>query len=171
MLIKNPTPGGIHFGFEGVSIFDWKNEKSVWDNSGCITFDGKCTLGQGTRIANKGNLYFGEGSRMTANSSIICYKSILFGRDSLISWNCRFMDTDFHKIYDDHKKRTNGDQEIIIGEHVWIGSESLVLKGTQIARDNVIASNSFLSKTKIDETNVIAGSFGKILKRNITWEP
>lgn len=171
VYVKHPTPAGVHIGFEGVSIFDWKNQKSIWDNCGSVSFEGKATLGQGIRIANKGKLYFGEGSRITANSSIVCYKSISFGKDSLVSWNCIFMDTDFHKIYDGQKMRVNEDREIIVGDCVWIGSESLILKGTQIAKDNVIAADTVLSGTKISENNVIAGSFGKILRRDITWEP
>ena len=69
------------------------------------------------------------------------------------------------------ESRTNQDREIVVGDHVWIGSESLILKGTQIAKDNVVAANSILSGTKINENNVIVGSFGKVLKRNVTWEP
>ena len=136
-----------------------------------MNFGGKATLGQGTRIANKGILYFGDDFRITANSSVICYKSISFGKDCLVSWNCRFMDTDFHKIFDAQKQRTNQDSEIVVEDHVWIGSESLILKGTQIAKDNVVAANSILSGTKINENSVVVGSFGKALKRNVTWKP
>ena len=165
VCVEHPTPGGIHIGFEGASIFDWKAEKFIWDNSGIVSFCGKATLGQGIRIANKGKLYFGDGLRITANSSIICYRNISFGKDSLVSWNCRFMDTDFHKIYDEQMQRTNQDSEIIAGDNVWIGSESLILKRSQIERDNVIAANSILSGTKINENNVGASSFGKIIKK------
>lgn len=171
VFVEHPAFGGIHFGFESVSIFDYKAEKSIWDNCGTVNFDGKATLGQGVRIANKGKLSFKDGSGISANTSIICYKSISFGKDSLISWNCKFMDTDFHKVFDMWNQRTNQDREIVVGDHVWIGSESLILKGTQIAKDNVVAANSILSGTKINENNVIVGSFGKVLKRNVTWEP
>ena len=81
------------------------------------------------------------------------------------------MDTDFHKILDKQEQRTNEDKAIIVEDHVWIGSESKILKGTQIARDNVVAANSVLSGTIIRDNNVIVGSFGKILRRDITWKP
>lgn len=71
----------IHLGFSGVSIFDYNNERSIWDNEGGkILFEGQATLGQGTRISNHGKIYFGTNFRITANSSIICYEKIHFGK-------------------------------------------------------------------------------------------
>lgn len=162
----------IHLGFSGVSIFDYNNERSIWDNEGGkILFEGQATLGQGTRISNHGKIYFGTNFRITANSSIICYEKIHFGKDCLISWNCEIMDTDFHKIKDRENEQTNKNREIYIGNHCWIGSRSLILKGVRIPTGCVIAAGSTVSAYKEGRECCIIGSNGKILREDIYWEP
>lgn len=168
VIIANPRSFGIHFGFSGVSIFDEKYQKSIWDNEGNVYFNSFATLGEGTRISNKGELRFGKGFRLTADSYIICYKKIEFGDDSLVSWNCSFMDTDFHKIMDADEHIINNDSPIRIGDRVWIANGVSILKGTHIKDDVVIAAGSLISGKTID-SNVIACSSGKVLKSNIKW--
>ena len=165
VVIANCTsPGCIHIGFDGVSIFDVHHERAIWQNTGNITFEGSATLGQGTRISCKGNLKFGKRFRLTANSSIVCYDSIAFGDDSLISWNCSFMDTDIHKVLDVDGNIVNNNRPVRIGNRVWIGRNTTILKGTEIGSDNVVAAASVLTGQKIPESNQVIGSHGVILK-------
>ena len=42
------------------------------------------------------------------------------------------MDHDAHGIFDDQGNRTNIEKDIIIGNNVWIGSNSIVLRGSTI---------------------------------------
>lgn len=171
MNLVNYYPGCIHIGFDGVSIFDSKKDKFIWDNEGNISFNGKCTLGQGVRISNHGNLIFGNNVRITANSFIICYDKVEFKDDSLISWSCSIMDTDFHKILNKDENVANTNKPISIGKNVWIGQGTTILKGTEIGNNNVVASNSVLTGQKIKESNCIVGTKVKILKRDIYWKP
>lgn len=128
-------------------------------------------MGQGTRISCTGNLKFGKGFRLTANSSIVCYDSISFGDGALISWNCIFMDTNFHKILDASGIIVNNNRPIKIGNNVWIGSNTTILKGTEIGQNNVVAAASVLSGQKILVSNQVVGSQGIILKEKISWNP
>ena len=104
-------------------------------NNGTIRCKGKVYLGVGTRISNGGTLVFGNNFRITADSSIICGKSIIFEDNVLISWGCQIMDTDLHKIFNiDTNQIINSHKEIYISEHCWICSGCKILKGVKIQK-------------------------------------
>lgn len=115
-----------------------------------------------------GELIFGENFGISAESHIVCSKKIQFGNDVLISWQCLIMDTDFHKVFS--KSEQNVDQSVCIGNHVWIGCRSTILKGTNIADNCVIAANSNVVRGTYDNHTIIAGNPAIIVKRDIEWE-
>lgn len=51
-------------------------DKSLWENSGEISFLGVANLEPGTRIVNSGKLEIGDNFCVNAASNIICYKKI-----------------------------------------------------------------------------------------------
>lgn len=169
--ISNPVFAGVHLGFSGVSIFDYKYQRSIWENKGKVKFISKATLGLGTRISNYGVIKFGNEFRVTANSYFICYKCIEFGDDCLISWDCAFMDTDLHKVQDQYGNIINGDKTIKFGNKVWVGTGSTILKGSSITNNVVIAAGSKITGQDCNIENSVVTSFGKIIKSDIRWNP
>lgn len=162
--------GMIKIGFGYVGIFDKNRARTILENSGKIIFHGTCSIGHGSKISvgKNGILTIGENFTITAESSIICFKSIIFGKRVLISWDCLIMDTDFHRIRADGKL-TNPDKPIQIGNNVWICCRNLILKGSKIPDGCVIAAGS-LTTGKFDEINcIIGGNPSKIFKSGITW--
>lgn len=118
------------------------------------------------------------GERVTINASTMqptiinaCYGTkIKIGQDSLLSNNIEIHSTDYHCIYDAAGKRINPDADIELGNHVWIGLGTKILKGTFIANNSMVGAGSIVSGN-IDEPNsMIAGVPAKIIKRNIRWE-
>lgn len=162
----------IRIGFGSVGIFDRNNSKSIWQNNGKIIFRGdKINIGHGSKISvnKKGTLIFGRNFCITAESQIVCSKYIDFGENVLMSWQCLVMDTDFHKIYKNNKIK-NLDEAIIIGNNVWIGCRNVILKGTKIANNCVIAANSTVVKNIEEESCIIAGNPAKVIEHNIDWK-
>jgi acetyltransferase-like isoleucine patch superfamily enzyme len=93
---------------------------------------------------------------------------LTIGNDCAISWNCQFLDEDYHEIQYEGKKEKNSNS-IKIGDRVWIGSNVSIHKGAVIPRGCVVASNSVV-KAVFDEENVlIAGNPAKVVKRSISW--
>ena len=82
------------------------------------------------------------------------------------------MDTDFHDIIDlDSRKVINPSKPIVIGNDVWIGCRSTILKGVNISDSTIISANTLLTKSH-NQNNCIIASQGKdirILKDNVTW--
>lgn len=168
--IEEPKIGCIKIGFPLVGIFDYKYERSLWENSGTIKFCSRASLNQGSRISNSGVLSFGDRFSISANSSIICTDKITFGDDVLISWDSLIMDTDFHGIFDvDTHEMLNHSSAIYIGDHTWICCRTTILKGTRIGCNNIVAAGSVITGHYENE-NAIICSNKKILKKNVNWK-
>ena len=160
----------VFIGFGNVGIFDQRRRRTILEIEGQLIFRGKAFIGHGSSICVKGIFIMGNNFKITAESKIICLKKIIFGDDCLISWDCLFMDTDFHQVYDFSNKKINDDREIIIGKNVWIGCRSLVLKGSMINDNSIISAQSKVNR-KFNETNVIiSGDPAEIVKKNINWK-
>ncbi|MDJ1471643.1 acyltransferase [Cytophagaceae bacterium DM2B3-1] len=134
-----------------------------------ITFD-NVSIGRGCRfdIGGKAIVKIGKGTYINPFTKVIIMHGLEIGEYCAISWDCQFLDEDFHEIQYEGKK--SSDSNIIhIGNKVWIGSNVAIYKGTTIPNGCVVASNSVV-KTKFEEENVlIAGNPAKIIKRNIYW--
>ena len=85
------------------------------------------------------------------------------GKNTLISWDCCIIDRDYHKIGPGEQKRP-----IHIGENVWIGCRSLILKGVTIGDGAIIAAGSVVTKD-VPPKAVVAGNPAKIVKENVEW--
>jgi len=163
-------PFMIKIGFGGVGIFDECRSRSIWEVSGEVTLNGRATIGHGSKICVTGKLYLGRNFAITAESTIVCFKRVVFGDDCLVSWDSLIMDTDFHGVTSIDGRPLNEDDEIIIGKKVWIGCRCLILKGSIVGDNSVIAAGTLLCK-KVDGKNVIIGGIpGVILKKEISWE-
>ncbi|MCC8041989.1 MAG: acyltransferase [Oscillospiraceae bacterium] len=153
-----------------MSIFSDRYERSTWVNSGTIIFDGKCNLGKGVRIScsKDAKIEFGNNFVNTAKMTLVCVKSVVFGDDCLVSWNVTIMDGDTHKILSPDGQVINESKPVFIKEKVWIGCESLILKGVTIEHDCVIAANSTITKN-CTNPNTVYGNLNRPLHENITW--
>lgn len=162
--------GSVKLGFDSVSIFDRKHERSIWDNDGTIILGDDVNIGQGVRISNHGTLSIDDNVTISANASIMCAKEITIEKNCLISWDVLIMDTDSHEIISlESGCPINFSSSITIKENVWISCRCTILKGTLIGKNNVVAAGSIVSGI-YKETNVIYSSNKKIIKRGISWK-
>lgn len=167
----NVRYGMIEIGFGNVGIFDKNVSRSIWEVSGNVVFKGTAKIGHGSKISvsKLGKLIIGDNFRISAESSIVCWKEIVFGNNCLISWDNLIMDTDLHSITDSLGNLLNAPKKIYIGNNVWIGCRCLILKGTQIPDDSIIAANSVLNKILIGQNKIFGGSPITTLRDNVYW--
>lgn len=161
--------GMIKFGFGTVGIVDKRYAYTLIELNGEIIFSGKALFGTGSKISvgPNGKLKIGNNFVITANSSIICFDSIKVGNDVLISWEIIIMDTDFHATMNTQtgEKYFNITKPIIIGNNVWIGMRSTLLKGTTLPDNIIIGANSLLNKPYQVPNNVLLAGNPAILKK------
>lgn len=105
---------------------------------------GHCQFYSGVRfeIGEKGLLKIGNGTYLNRNTLVICEKEILIGEDCKIAWDVIIMDSDLHPI--NSKPMIN--KAVHIGDNVWIGCRSIILKGVTIGQGAVIAAGSVITK-------------------------
>jgi len=126
------------------------------------------------------NVYIG-------NSKIICKNKIVLGNNILIAWGVTLYDHDSHSVgvedrrndikqaYSDfiNEKRNylankNWDvvnsKPIIVEDDVWLGMESLILKGVTIGEGSIVAARSVVTKDVAPYT-VVAGNPAKEVKK------
>ena len=164
--------GLVQIGYGNVGIFDKKKSRAIWEVYGDVTFSGNTILGHGSKIVVglKGKISFGKNFKITAESSIVAYHNIQFGNNCLISWDILFMDTDFHTVKNEAGEIINNPEPLLIGDHVWVGCRSIILKGAIIPNNTIIATNSLVNKELIQENCIYGGSPVKCIKEKITWE-
>lgn len=164
-------PGMIRIGHGHVGHFD-RSLKAIWEVSGQVVFKGSALLKFGSSIivGDNGYLQLGDKFRISPKSSVICFKKIVFGNTCRISWEVQALDTDFHKIKTLDGEHLNPPKDIIIGNHVWIGSRVSIMKGVAIDDDCIVASGSVLTKPVEGKHQIIAGIPAKVVRTGVTWD-
>jgi len=115
-------------------------------------------IGSGTSIESGGQIAVAEGKRIT------------LGDDCMLANQVYLRTTDSHSILDAEGNRINKGSDIIIGQHVWIGFQSLILKGSSIPDNCIVGARSIITASlKVDQNSLIAGSPAKVLRTGISW--
>ena len=127
------------------------------------------SLGPGVNIIvkDRGKLSIGEGTYFTSDLHIEAVNSIRIGRQCAVSWGVTVIDDDHHTIAYEGKKEAESGVEI--GDHVWIGCNATILKGTRIGDNCVIAAGSVL-KGAFPGNSLIGGNPAKVLRSGVSWE-
>ena len=122
------------------------------------------SIGKGCRFDISGQLSVAEAF-FNSGTKVIASNKVIIGKNCAFSWDCTILDNDFHQF-----NTTTSAGEIHIGDNVWVGCNSMILKNTKIANGCVIAANSLVRGEFNEQNCLIAGNPAKIVKRNITWE-
>lgn len=166
-------PAMIQIGYNNVGTIDSKRDKTIIEiaKGGKLICNNRIKIGSGCKLSiGKSGCIDCKGIlNVTARSTFISHKRITFGDNVLISWDCLFMDTDFHKIFDNGNE-INSPSEIIIGNNVWIGCRATILKGSEISDGCVIGAGSLINKVLETGNSIYAGTPSKLLKKDILWE-
>ncbi len=85
-------------------------------------------------------------------------KHVFIGDDNLFSFGIWIRNADPHLIYDiNTKKRTNFSKSIFIGDHVWLGQSSMILKGAQIGSGSIVSAMSVVPDVRIPSNECWGG--------------
>jgi acetyltransferase-like isoleucine patch superfamily enzyme len=160
----------IRIGFHEVPTKDVC--RTILNINGELVFLGSAHIGNGSilNVECDARLILGDNFAISACSTINCYKNISFGKDIQFSWDCLVMDSDTHEIYDECQNLINEPKEVVFGDHVWIGCGALILKGSCIPSECVIAAHSVLTAKQYETFSIIAGNPAKSVKKIGGWK-
>lgn len=109
-------------------------------------------------------LELGDNVFINSNSLITCRKHIQIGDNTIIGPNVCIFDND-HKIEDGRVLQNDYDcDEVIIGNNVWIGAKSTILKGVKIGDNAVVSAGSVVVKD-IPEGSILIQKRENTLKK------
>lgn len=162
-----------------------------------LEIDANCFFNRVTLIirGNNNRIHFGEGVRFNRSGEIWVvgdnclldlkgstgiesahlavtedHSKLVVGSQCLISTDVEIRTGDSHKIYDKASgQRINKAMDVIIGDHVWLGSHVSILKGVKLADHTIVGSRSLVTKSFEEEGCAIAGIPAKVIRRNVEW--
>lgn len=114
-------------------------------------------LGEHTRILGKTHLAAIEGTK------------ILVGADCMFSSDIHFRTGDSHSVLDMEGRRINASEDIVVGEHVWVGTKVTCLKGAQIPSHSIVGACALVTGKFTKPNCVLAGVPAKVIKENVDW--
>ncbi len=98
-------------------------------------------------------------------------KKIVIGDDCMCSHNILVRNSDGHTIFDEKTGEVlNYGKDLIIGNHVWIGTGVTILKGARIPDNTVVGACSLVTKSFSDSNIIIGGVPAKVLKTGTNWD-
>ncbi|MBP3922906.1 MAG: acyltransferase [Ruminiclostridium sp.] len=96
---------------------------------------------------------------------------IEIGNDCMFSFGIQIRTEDGHAIYDmNTKKLVNKGGTCIIGDHVWVCSNVMIMKNTFINNNSIAAAGALVTKKFTEPNIIIGGNPAKIIKREINWD-
>lgn len=121
--------------------------------------------GEGTR--------FIQGAEGSANA-LSCKlegdgRRLLIGAGCMISTGVELRTSDSHAILDIAGGcQVNLPKDLVVGPHVWLGREVMVMKGVTIGRGSVIGARSVVT-ADVPDCALAAGVPARVLRQGVTW--
>lgn len=97
---------------------------------------------------------------------------INIGKDVMFSHGIYLKTSDGHAILstEDNKVLNRPQKGISIGDHVWVGVNTTILKDVTIPNNTIIGAGSTITKSFDEENTIIAGTPAQVIKRGVTWD-
>jgi len=120
--------------------------------------DGSLEIGKGSTFVNVHLSITEPGSKMK------------IGNDCMFANDIDVRTGDSHSIIDrESNERINYAENVCIGNHVWVASHCMLLKGVQIPNESIVATGSVVTDKFSQIGVVIAGNPARVVKTGINW--
>ena len=125
----------------------------------CIEDDGNTIkIGNKTKLLGRIHLACIEGTQISIGDDCLCSSDIVVRTG------------DSHSILDKTGNRINPSKSVSIGNHVWIGHNVMLNKGTKIGSNSVVGTGAIVTKPFDENGVILAGIPAKIVKNEINWD-
>ena len=145
----------INGSFNHITIGPWSylggTDLFIEDDGGSIV------IGSRTKFLGKTHLAVIEGT------------SITVGQDCLFSSDIQLRTGDSHSVLDMEGRRINESQDIVLGDHVWVGTKAFLNKGARVAPHSIVGACALVTKAFEEPHCALAGVPAKVVKRDVDW--
>lgn len=182
---RHPAELNIHIDFgqhSGCAVYlapeaeSWGCTSIAVRGDGATVFVGNAKLGDlAVEVHEHAVCYIGNDTTMHTKARpqrlrISPHAAIFIGDDCVISENIDMSVLDWHPIYDaDSGNRVNGSRSIFIGDHIWLGRNTSILKGSRMASGGILGLGAILSGKYCPPNSIYAGVPAKMLGVGKFW--
>lgn len=103
-----------------------------------------------------------------SNAAIVCHDRVTIGDRTLIGGGAKIYDTDFHsldyQVRGDYANERPVTKPVVIGQDVFIGAHSMILKGVTIGDRSIIGAGSVVTKN-VGADEVWGGNPARLIRR------
>lgn len=138
-----------------------------------------CRLGAGLRVRggtfiltdDHSRLEIGADTTMTGPTLVAQGgRRLSLGRDCMVAYGADLRCSDGHSVVDlASGENLNPAADVRVGDHVWIGIHSQVLKGVEIADHSIVAARSVVTRS-VPGASIVAGNPARVIRTGITWD-
>jgi acetyltransferase-like isoleucine patch superfamily enzyme len=136
-----------------------------------VKIDAACSIRGVLIVGQNASIHIGERTKFNKP----CQLEATNDRKISLGSNCLMANVNFYTS-DGINVKALADQavvnpaaDIVIENHVWIAENSLVLKGSVIQHDSVVAAGSIVSGL-IEANSIAAGNPAKVIRQGVTWD-
>ena len=159
----------IGVGYVGFSA---KKDTTILNIRGELVIEGDYYIGRGCRfdIGDEAVVVIGRGGFINCNNKLIIMHGLRIGDNCIISWDCQFLDENFHSFSYEGQIPTNRRKSIEIGNNVWIGNGVKIYQGAIIPDGCVVAAHSVIRGEFKRQNVLIGGMPAREIKSNVKWK-
>jgi len=160
--------------FWGVPLIEYCRKNQVYIGNKVILCSKSDFTALGVRqpmviraLTEKARIYIGDNVGLSG-STICAATEITIAADTLVGANVSIVDTDFHPVEKGNRRNKPvsdaKSEKVVIGENVFIGTGSVVLKGGMIGANSVIGALSLVTGY-IPNDCVAVGTPAKVIRK------
>jgi acetyltransferase-like isoleucine patch superfamily enzyme len=114
-------------------------------------------------VSYKGShISVGDHTFINYGASITAYQNVSIGRHCLLGHHVRIVDRNEHGV--EQRELAQPAQPVVIEDHVWIGSHTIILPGVSIGHNSAIGAGSVVTRD-VPANCLAAGNPARILRR------
>ncbi len=144
-----------------VQVLKWKG--------GHIEVGRGARLAMGSKLVSGGRLSIGPRVVVGPNTIIMCATEVKIGARCMISWNCSIFDSTGHQMHLIETRASAVEEPITIGDDVWIGPYSIIMRGVTIG-DNCIIGAGSVVRQNVPPNSLVYGNPARRVATVEGWE-
>ncbi|WP_331297288.1 acyltransferase [Methylobacterium hispanicum] len=96
-------------------------------------------------------------------------QAMLFGEDCMTGWDVKLRTADFHGVFDlSSRTVVNEPEHTIVGPHVWLAHDVLVMKGARIGAGTTVGARSTVVRS-LPPRSLAVGVPAKVVRSGVSW--
>lgn len=172
IVLANPHFGCLRIGVGEGSFHKGKQAIGYvsFGEGAQLKCNGKAFMAQGIVLKLSNSAHVELGDRFSANYSCIISieGKLVCNNNTRLGWEVTVIDSDGHVVKNlAHENIVNNCRPVQLGEDVWLGAKSTIMKGVSLANNTIVPYGSIITKSNDRENCIFGGSPNRILKENV----